>query len=101
MTAQINELTDKRTDGFRVGQASTEKGGFWGATPVVQQSMTATAVTAIGTTTISQVATSGKWAFATSTAAEALVARVGQLQVDVAALLALLETIGIASVDGN
>lgn len=101
MTAQVNELTDKRTDGFRVGQTSTEKGCFWGATPVVQQTMAATAVTAIGTTTISQVATSGKWAFATSTAAKALATRVDQLQVDMAALLALLETIGIASVTGN
>lgn len=63
-------------DGINLGRSSTDKIGFYGlATPIVQPS-----VTAIGTTTISQVATSGKWAFASSTAAIAFVARVRSLQ---------------------
>lgn len=62
-------------DGMCVGLSATEKVSFFGATPVVQQTCTA-----IGTTTISQVATSGKWAFASSTAALAFVARVIKLQ---------------------
>ena len=62
--------------GVILGRSSTDKLGFYGlATAIVQPS-----VTAIGTTTISQVATSGKWAFASSTAAIAFVARVRSLQ---------------------
>ena len=91
----VKYLTDKNDDGSVIGQDATEKVAFWGATPVVQPTYTATAVTAIATTTISQVATSGKWAFATSTAAKALVTRVGQLQVDLAAALSKLNTVGI------
>lgn len=68
-------LGDGNTDGTSLGSATTEKISFYGVTPVVQP-----AVTAIGTTTISQVATSGKWAFASSTAAQAFVARVRSIQ---------------------
>jgi hypothetical protein len=69
-------------DGVNLGRATTDKIGFYGlATPIVQPS-----VTNIGTTTISQVATSGKWAFASSTAALAFVSRVQSLQDKLAAL---------------
>lgn len=78
-----------------MGNATTSKNGFYGATPVVKTAVTCTAVTAIATTVISQVATSGKWAFSTSTAATALVTRVRELQVDVKALLAQLNTLGL------
>lgn len=72
----LRELSDKNPDGTRLGQSSTDKLGFFGlATPIVQPS-----VTAIGTTTISQVGTSGKWAFASSTAAAAFISRVQSLQ---------------------
>jgi hypothetical protein len=72
----IKQLSDGGTAGTNFGQSSTDKIGFYGlATPIVQPS-----VTAIGTTTISQVGTTGKWAFATSTAAVAFVARVRSLQ---------------------
>ena len=63
-------------DGTILGQSSTDKLGFYGiATPIVQPS-----VTGIGTTTISQVGTTGKWAFASSTAALAFVSRVKSIQ---------------------
>jgi hypothetical protein len=74
--------------------------GFYGAAAVAQQSMTATALTPIATTTISQVATSGKWAFATSTAAIALVTRCRQMQADLETLVTKLETAGLLSVAG-
>ncbi len=64
-----------RKSAGKIGQATTDVIGFYGETGVAQQS-----VTAIGTTTISQVATSGKWAFASSTAAIAFVARVRSIQ---------------------
>jgi hypothetical protein len=67
--------SDGRDAGQKIGQSSTDKLGFYGETPIVQPS-----VTAIGTTTISQVGTTGKWAFATSTAALAFVARVRSIQ---------------------
>lgn len=71
----VKQLSDGNSDGTVLGQSATDKVGFYGVTPVVQPS-----VTAIGTTTISQVGTTGKWAFATSTAALAFVARVISLQ---------------------
>ena len=67
-------IGDARSDGTIVGRSATDKVGFYGAAPVVQP-----AVTHIGTTVISQVATSGKWAFSTSTAALAFISKVQSL----------------------
>jgi len=76
MAAQdYEQVTYNGPSGAQVGKSATEKVAFFGAVPVVQQTCTA-----IGTTTISQVGTTGKWAFATSTAASAFVARVIALQ---------------------
>lgn len=61
--------------GSSFGASTSSKISFYGVAPVAQQT-----VTAIGTTTISQVATSGKWAFASSTAALAFIARVKSIQ---------------------
>jgi hypothetical protein len=72
MTAQV--LGRDKTNGVILGQ-SGGKVGFFGEAGVTQPT-----VTGIGTTTISQVGTTGKWAFATSTAALAFVARVQSLQ---------------------
>ena len=69
------QLSDGNPDGTSLGQSSTDLISFYGETAVVQPS-----VTGIATTTISQVATSGKWAFASSTAALAFVARVRSIQ---------------------
>jgi hypothetical protein len=72
----VEYLGTGNDEGVNLGRSATDKIGFYGlAAPVVQPS-----VTAIATTTISQLATSGKWAFATSTAAIAFVARVRSLQ---------------------
>lgn len=79
--AEYKRVSDSRPDGILVGNASTDKVGFFGTTPAVQQTCTA-----IATTTISQVGTTGKWAFATSTAALAFVARVQAIQDKLATL---------------
>ena len=42
----VKQLSDKRPDGWQAGQSTTDKGAFWGSTPVVQPS-----ITAVGTTT--------------------------------------------------
>lgn len=86
-TENIHELS-AAGGGLRIGNATTEKLGFYGlSTPIVQPS-----VTAIGTTTISQVGTTGKWAFATSTAALAFVSRVRSLQDKLDALNLIVES---------
>lgn len=59
----------------QIGDSASDTLGFYGATPIAQPS-----VTHIGTTAISQVATSGKWAFSTSTAALAFISLVKSLQ---------------------
>ena len=81
-------IGDGNPDGTSFGLSTTEKISFYGtATAVAQQS-----VTAIGTTTISQVATSGKWAFASSTAAQAFVNRVKSIQDALDALGLIVES---------
>lgn len=71
--------------GALIGDSTAALVGFYGKTPIAQQS-----VTHVGTTTISQVATSGKWAFSSSTAAKALVSLVQSLQTK-------LDTLGIVA----
>lgn len=83
----VEYLGTGNDDGVNFGRSATDKIGFYGlTTPIVQPS-----VTAIGTTTISQVATSGKWAFASSTAAVAFVNRVKSLQDKLDALNLIVE----------
>lgn len=83
----VEYLGTGNDDGVNLGRSATDKIGFYGLeTPIVQPS-----VSAIGTTTISQVATSGKWAFASSTAAIAFVARVRSLQDKLDALNLIVE----------
>lgn len=101
-----NEINTPNSDGgYVVGQSSTSLIGFYGATPIARQSgagqaaVTITATTALATATISQVGTSGKWAFASSTVAQAYVARCKQMQVDVEALGVLLNQIRSDIVD--
>lgn len=76
----MSEYLDSGEDAGSIHGRSGGKIGFFGTAPVVIQSVTATS-----TVTISQVATSGKWAFASSTAANNLVTQVQDLK---AALLA-------------
>lgn len=80
--SQIEQVTNGGPDGSRIGR-SDDKLAFYGGTPATQP--TATALTALATTTFSAAYT-GMWAFASSTAAKAVVARVNQLVVDIAAL---------------
>lgn len=81
------QLSDSNPDGTSLGQSTSDLISFYGTDPAVAQQ----SVTAIGTTTISQVGTSGKWAFATSTAAVAFVARVRSIQDKLDALGLIVE----------
>lgn len=95
----VQYIDNAGTDGACLGQSASKKVAFYGATPVVQPSSasqaayTITATTALATATISQVGTSGKWAFASSTVALAYVARIKQMQVDVEGVGVLLNKI--------
>jgi hypothetical protein len=87
------------TGSIQAGDDAAVTIGFYGATPVAQPASasqaayTITAVTAIGTTTLSAANTSAVFAFASSTAGNALVTRVDQMQVDMVAVGVLLNQI--------
>lgn len=74
-----------KPDGTCLGLSASEKVGFFGTAPAVQQSVTSSV-----TVTISQVATSGKWAFASSTAAQAFVTQVQDIKL-------ALDTLGLTT----
>lgn len=98
-TDSLETNTPKTGGGYVVGQSSSDLVGFYGATAIArpsgagQAAVTITATTALATAVISQVGTSGKWAFSTSTAALAYVSRMKQAQVDVEAIGVLLNKI--------
>lgn len=96
LTEAVNDLSDGRAAGARLGNSSSDKIALWGKTPIVQPAsasqaaVTATVGTALATTTFSQVATSGKWGFSSSTVAKTFQPRINQLRVDVLALTTLV-----------
>lgn len=92
----IHYLGDNGPDGTCLGTASTEKVGFYGTTPATQPASasqatyTVTATTALATATMSAANTSVVFGFSSSTVAQAYVARIKQMQVDVEGLGVLL-----------
>lgn len=85
----VRELSDGGPDGTRLGQGTTDKISFFGATPVVKQTgfaaIVATATTAMSTTlTISASNSSKVFGFASSTVAKEVVKCVKEMQVDLA-----------------
>lgn len=91
-------IGDNRPDGAMIGaQATTDKVGFFGTTPVVQPtsssqgSVTATATTAMSTTLTTKAAnTNAVFGFASSTVGKEIVKSVSEQQVDLAASVLLL-----------
>ena len=79
----------------QIGGSTTATVGFYGTTPVAKSAVTNTAVTALATTTLSQVGTSGKWGFASSTTGLALITRATQMQATLKSLMTALNAIGI------
>lgn len=72
----IQYITNGNEDGSVIGAASTDKIGFYGATPVVQQSLVTTVATTATTTATVTITQTSAWGFGSSTAQEALVAQV-------------------------
>ncbi len=63
------------SDGTLIGGDSSDKLGFFGATPATQQSLTVTTVA----TTVSISTTTTKWGFSTSTQANEIIVAVDEL----------------------
>jgi hypothetical protein len=83
------------------GKASTDLIGFYGATPIAQQSFTATCITALTTNpTFSASTGAGVYGFASSTAAAAYCKRVQQMQVDLELLMGAVNSTALVSVTG-
>jgi hypothetical protein len=70
----VKQVTDRDPVGWSFGQDSTDLITFYGGTPVVQPSLTQ-----MVTPVLSQVATSGKWGFSSSTAAYLIFTRLRSL----------------------
>jgi hypothetical protein len=87
-------------DTVALGAAATSTIGFYGVTAVNQGTMTATALSAIGTTTISAGNSSGVWGWASSTEALAFVTRVTQMQANLETFMARVSSTGLVAVDG-
>lgn len=68
-TTVIKELSDKGTDGTRLGQTSSDLVGFFGATPVIRQTLTTAP-----SNTVSVSVSATQWAYSTSTQCDAIVA---------------------------
>ena len=76
-------LDQNEPDGALLGQTSSAKIGFYGATPVTRQSVSAY------TTTTAAVSTSTNWGYTTSTQADAI-------NTQVVAITAALRNLGLA-----
>lgn len=74
-------LSDAQPDGTALGQSSTDKISFYGATPITQRTSAnqATVTTTAATTTT-------PWGYSTSTQANAIVTLVNELQASLVAL---------------
>lgn len=71
----VNELSDLRSDGTRLGQTSADKIAFCGATPIAQRSNASQA--AVGTTASTTTSPAG---YSTTTQADAIVTLVNELR---------------------
>jgi len=91
----VEYLDNGNVDGTCLGQSSSTKIGFYGTTPVDQAAtaseaaVTQTALSAIATCTFSAAYT-GMWAFASSTVAKTIPARLNQCVTDITALTVLV-----------
>ena len=85
----IKHLSDLGPDGTLMGRSATDKIAFYGATTAVQPataSQDAVVITAVTATNTTAAITTAAHGFADGTQADALITRVAQMQVDVAAL---------------
>jgi hypothetical protein len=83
------------------GRTTADLIGFYGATPIAQQTFTATCTTALTTNpTFSSTNSSGVFGFASSTVATAYVTRVQQMQADLDTLMGHVNSTGFITITG-
>jgi hypothetical protein len=84
------------------GTGTADLIGFYGASPVDQGTMTATAVTALTTNPTFSASNTGAgvFGFASSTVAVAYVTRVTQMQADIDTLMARVNSTGLVNITG-
>lgn len=98
------DIAVNTTTGTKIGTAAAQKLGFWNATPIVQPSGASQAAvnTTVGSAVNTTAATnSTPFGFATNTQADAVVANVNALRVDVLALNTLIHAIRTAMVNAG
>lgn len=86
VTTEIKQqLSNGAPDGWILGQSASDKGSFYGATPVVQRA-TAASHTTIATTVAVSTTGANMWGFSTSSQANNLTAAVAEIQDTLVAL---------------
>lgn len=83
-----------------VGGAAAKVIPFYGETGVDQPTMTATALTALATATISAANTSAVFGWGSSTVAKAYVKRMSQIQADLETLMGKIDSTGLVNISG-
>lgn len=73
---------------------------FYGETGVDQPTMTATALTALATATISAANSANVFGFGSSTVAKAYVKRMSQIQADLETLMGKIDSTGLLAISG-
>lgn len=75
-----------------------ENMAFYGATAIDQPTMTATALTALATATVSAANSTGVYGFASSTVGAAYIKRMSQIQADLELLMARIDSTGLVNI---
>ena len=75
------QVSNGAPDGWILGQSASDKGAFFGSTPVVQRATAASHTTIATTGSVSTTTGSvTSWGFSTSTQADAIIAAVAEMQ---------------------
>ena len=91
-TTAVQELSDDRPEGTRLGRDSASLIAFWGGTPADQPANVASVATSTVTTAAT---TTTPWGFATSTQADAVTAQVVLLRTGLNSIITNLEAMGV------
>ena len=97
--ATIQNVTDNRPDGAHIGLSTTEKIGFFGTTPAVQQTGFTAMATLVGTVAVSDSSrtTAGVWGAGSSTVLKALGTNLKSTAAKVNQIRTALVTLGLIS----
>lgn len=99
---EYEQMTYNAPDGAQAGRASTERLGFWGATPISRRtSADQAAVTTTQTAVISSAASSGGFAYSTAAIATDIVTQLNAAKTDINAINVLVTELRAALVSSG